>query len=221
MAEQVCGVVAQHFVQMRCHGCAGVHHGVTQGARHVALCGVNPHSFQTERGLFGGFTFQGAIHLTRIDGQLFAHFDLTLAAHYALEHDVISIGIDGQGIANANGLNQESQLGRQFFAHTFDAVHQLTAGVGVDQWNQAIANFKANQIDLIDIVPIQFFGLFQGGLRCLLCGCGFWYGRLVGNAPSQAGRGQCQGDEHQMRHARHKAQNSQDASRHIQSSRVG
>ena len=160
MAEQIGSVVAQNFVQVRGHSGAGVYHGVTQGASQVALRRINPDRIQTEGGLLRGLTFQRSINLTRVDGQFFAHFNLTLAANHTLQHNVIRIRIDGQSVANAHGLNQKAQLGRQFFAHTLHTVHQLTACFWVHQRNQTVANFKANQVHLIDIVPIQLFGLF-------------------------------------------------------------
>ena len=221
MTEQIGSVVAQNFVQVGGHSGAGIHHGVTQGARQVALRRIDPHSVQTKGGLLRGLTFQGAIHLTRVDGQFFAHSDLTLAANHTLQHNVIRIRIDGQGVANAHGLNQKAQLSRQFFAYTLHAVHQLTACFGVHQGNQAVANFKANQIHLIDIVPIQFFGLVQSRLSRLLCRRGYGVVLFLCNAISQACSAQCQGNEHQVRHARHQTHNGQNGSRHEQSRGIG
>ena len=112
--------------------------------------------------------FQRTVNLTRIDGQLFAHLDLTFATNHTLQHNVVRIGIDGEGVANANGLNQKAQLGRQFFTNTLHAVHQLTTGFGVHQGNQTVTNFKANQVHLVHVVPVQLFRLFQCSLRRLL-----------------------------------------------------
>ena len=159
--------------------------------------------------------------MTRVDGQLFTDSNLALTANHAFQHNVISIWIDIERIANSNRLNQKAQFSRQFFTHTLDAVHQLTAGFRVDQGNQAVANFKANQVHLIDIVPIQFFGLIQRGLSCLFGGGGFWHIDLVGNAPSQTCRNQSQDKKNHVGHARHQTNDGQNGSRQVQGCRIG
>ena len=173
--------------------------------------------------------FQRAVYLARVDGQLAAHLDLAFATHHALQDDVVGVGVDVQGIANAHRLNQKAQFGRQFFAHPFDAVHQLTAGVGVDQGNQAVANFQTNQIHLVDIVPIQFFHFgfgSAGGTR----GAGGGRTALTqtcrpilafDDQPANRGTRQAQGQKHQVRHTGHDAQQSQNTGGHEQSRGVG
>ena len=123
----------------------------------VALRRFDPHGFQTKCGFACGDAFQLAIHMTRIDRQLTADFDFALATHHAFEHDVVSVWVDVQVITDTHGLNQEAQLGRQFFTHAFDAGHQLAASFSVDQGNQAVTNFQTNQVDLVHIVPVEFF----------------------------------------------------------------
>ena len=221
MAEQISGVIAQHFVQVGGHGGTGVDHGVTQSACMVSLGGIDPHRVQAKRGLFGGLAFQWAINLARVDRQFTTDFDLTFAPGDALEHNVIRIGVDIQGIANPHRLHQKAQLGREFFTHAFDAAHQLTTGFRIDQRNQAVANFQTNQIHLVHVVPIQFFGFVQSRLGGSTDGFGFGRRLLLHDAPSHGGRGQSQGQEHQMRHPGHHAQNGHDAGSHEQGGRVG
>ena len=134
----------------------------------ITFSRINPDSIQAKGRLFGRLTFKGSVDLARVDRQLTTHFDLTFTSGHAFENDVIGIGIDVQSIANAHRLNQKAQLGRQFFPHAFDSTHQLPTRFGIDQGDQSITNFQANQIDLIDIIPIQLFRFIQSGL---CCGC--------------------------------------------------
>ena len=116
-------------------------------------------------------------------------------------------------------MDQEAQFGREFFAHTFDAVHQLATGFGVDQRDEAIPDFHANQIHLLHIVPIQLFGAIGGrgcdGGRILLCDL---FSQRH-EAHTRGGKRQQQEDE--VGHARHDAQQGQDACRDEQGRWVG
>ena len=87
--------------------------------------------------------------MARVDRHFTTDFDFAAATDHAFENDVVAVRVDIQGIANAHWLNQETQLGREFFTHAFDARHQLAAGFCVDQGNQAIANFQAHQVHLV------------------------------------------------------------------------
>ena len=219
MAEQLGGVLAKHLVEVGGDGRAGVDHGVAQGAGVVALRGVDPNRFQTKSGFFGFDTFKRAINLARVDGEFAPNHDVAFAAHRAIEHDVVGVGVEAQGVADAHGLDQEAQFCREFFAHTFDAVHQLAAGFGVDQGDEAVADFHANEVDLFHIVPIQLFGSVVGG-----CGRGY---RVVlldlfsqrHEAHTRGGKRQQQKDE--VGHARDHAQQCQDTGRDEQGRRVG
>ena len=188
-----------------------INHGVAECARVIALRRINPHRFETERWLFGRNAFEFAVHLTRIDRQFAAALDIAFAAHHAIEHDVINIRIKVERIANANWLNQETQFGRQFFTNAFDARHQLATGLGVHQWDQAIADFKTDQIDLINIIPIQFFRRIRFGFGGL--NLGFFSDVLFflnqHEAKACGGQSQCQEDH--MRHARHDTEDGQNA----------
>ena len=165
---------------------------------------------------------QFAIDLSGVDRQFTADFDLALATHHAFEHDVVAVGVDVQVIANTHRLHQKAQLCRQFFAHPFDTAHQFTAGFRVDQGNQTIANFQADQIDLVDIVPVQIFGSFgrSGGLRHGFLR-GFFFHLALDHQQAQPRGGSSQADEHQMRHAGHQSQYDQNNGRYKQRRRIG
>ena len=125
---------------------------------------------------------------------------------------MVSVRVNVQGVADAHGLNQKAQLDGEFFAHALDARHQLTACVGVDQRDQAIANLQPNQIDLINVIPVEFFGFINATFGCRTsdaCGAGF---RLVAAAQDHEAdtgttAGQQQKDE--VRHAGYQTQNGQ------------
>ena len=218
MAEQISGVVAQHFVQMGGDGGGCIDHGVTQGARMVALRWFDPHGFQAECGFLRWGAFQRAIDLARVDGHFAAHLDLAAPAHHAFENHVVRVGVDAQCVADAHRLNQKAQLCRELLAHTLNAGHQLPAGLGVHQRNQAVTDFQADQVHLIQVFPVQFLRCFHGRLRSR-------FGRLLGGffvclaaQNQQAGTG-ChsrQGHKHQMRHSGYQAQDRQDAGGHEQ-----
>ena len=165
---------------------------------------------------------QLAIHLPRVDGQFTAHFDLAFATHHAFEHDVVSVGVDVQVVANAHGLHQKAQLCGQFFAHAFDTAHQFAAGFNIHQRNQTVANFQANQVHLIDVVPIQIFGGLGGGSSLRL---GHLHRFIIDFASNhqqtQASGHRRQGDEHQVGHARDQAQSRQDDGGDKQSCWIG
>ena len=144
VAQHVRSVFTQDFVEVCRNSGGSIDHGVAEGTCLVALRRFDPHSFQTKCGFACGNAFQLAIHMTRIDRQLTADFDFALATHHAFEHDVVSVWVDVQVITDTHGLNQEAQLGRQFFTHAFDAGHQLAASFSVDQGNQAVTNFQTN-----------------------------------------------------------------------------
>jgi hypothetical protein len=62
-----------------------------------------------------------------------------------------------------HGLHQEAEFLGQFFAHALDAPHQFAALIAVHQRNEPIADFEADQIDGLHIVPGQL--LLLGGNR--------------------------------------------------------
>ena len=192
---------------MCCNGGTRIDNRITQRACGVALCRINPHRIQTESGLFGVNALDLAVNLSGIDRQLFAHFDLTLAAHHAIHGDVIGVGRQIQCITNAHRLNQEAQFSGQFLADPFDAWHQLTTGFRVHQGNQTIPNFQTNQVHLVDVIPIQLFR------RAAVSSLGWWCGRFdfingltadhhvadTGGQPSQR-------EENHVWHARYQTQ---------------
>ena len=165
---------------------------------------------------------QLAIHLAGVDGQFATHFDFAFAPHHALEHDVVGVRIDVQVVANANGLNQKAQFGRQFFTHAFDAAHQFAASVLVDQRNQAVANLQTTQLDLVHIVPVQIFGGLGGGSGlCHRFLGGFFFHFTANHHQAQTRSSSGQGDEHHVGHAGHQAQNGQDDGRYEQGGWIG
>ena len=78
---------------------------------------------------------------------------------------MVGVRVDAQRVADAHRLNQKAQLCGKLLAHTLDTGHKLPAGLRVDQRNQAITDFQTNQVDLIQVLPIQVFRCFQGRLR--------------------------------------------------------
>ena len=166
MAEQVGGVVAQNLVQMGGYRRAGVHHRVTERARVVTLRRVNPDRIQTKSRLFAGNAFQRAVHLAGVDGHFTADLDFAFAANHAFEHNMVRIRVNVQRVANTHRLNQKAKFHGQFFTHALDARHQLTAGLRVDQRDQAVADFQADQVHLVNVIPVQFFRLIQSAAFC-------------------------------------------------------
>ena len=194
------------------HGGSGIDHGVAQGAGMVALRGLDPHGLQAKRGFLGGRAFERAVDLAGVDGHFAAHFDLATAPDHAFEHDVVAVGVNAQGVADAHRLDQKAQFGREFLAHALDARHQLAACIGIDQGNQAVANFQAHQVHLVEVFPIEFLDGLGHGRRS----SGQLFGRIAGSGltaqhiKAQGGRARRQNDEHQVRHAGHQAQNGHD-----------
>ena len=90
------------------------------------------------------------------------------ATHHTVQYDVIHVGIQIQRVANTNGLYQKAQFSREFFTNALDSWHELPTRFGVNQGDQAVANLQANQIHLINVIPVQFFGRFSFVVGCLL-----------------------------------------------------
>ena len=125
---------------------------------------------------------------------------------------MVAVGVDAQGIANTHRLDQETQFGRQFFAHAFDARHELPARLGIDQRNQAVTDFQAHQIHLVQVFPVELFRLLCSGHGG---GGGDLFGRFgcgiaAKQIPAYASAERRQKDEHQMWHAGHHAQDGHD-----------
>ena len=219
VTHQFRGVVAQNLVHVGRDGCARIHHGITQSAGLVTPGGLDPDSFQTKSGLFGGLTFDFAVDLARVDRQFATHLDFAATTHHAVQNDVISVGLQIERIADAHRLHQKAQFRRELFAHAFDTRHQLAARLDVDQGNQAIADFKADQVHLLHIVPVQFLGAFIG-----------WQSRrgqtllqlhlFAHDHEAHPSRGGGQRQENQVRHTWHQTHDGQNAGRNEQSRHI-
>ena len=211
MADEVRRIFTQHFIQMGGDGRAGIDHGVAHGPGVISLRGFNPNRFQTKRRLQGFNAFELAIHLARVDGQITAHFDIALAPDNAFENNAIRIRIDVEVIANANGLDQKAQFGRQFLSDTFDSTHELATGFRVHQGNEAVADIEANQVDLVNVVPVQFFGRLHFGRIHLRLDLGLFFDFTANHHESNTRSGRGQGHKDHVWHARHQAQDGQNA----------
>ena len=73
------------------------------------------------------------------------------------------------------------------------------------------AGFQANQVYLINVIPIQFLGTLNNGGVLLGLLFGLDLNLLANHHQPKACRGQRQSNENQVWHARHQAQDQQDA----------
>ena len=212
VAEQIGCVIAQYFIQMGGHGSSRIDYGIAQGPGMVALRRLNPHRVQAEGRFGGGRALQIAVHLAGIDRHFATDFDFAAPAHHTFEHDVVAVRVDAQSIADTHRLDQKAQFGRQFFAYTFHACHQLAARLGIDQRYQSVTDFQAYQVHLVQVFPIKFLGLLSGGHGG---GLGHFFGGVGGGLaaqqyPAQTGGSSGQKDKHQVRHAGHYTEHRHD-----------
>ena len=75
---------------------------------------------------------------------------------HAGQADAIGIGRQLEVVADMHRLHQEAQLLRELAAHAANARQQLAALRLVHQRHQAEADFQADQIDRLHVVPGQF-----------------------------------------------------------------
>ena len=148
---------------------AGVHHGIAQGLRFILEGGIDPHGFQPEGRIPGVNSFQHAIHLPWVDGQLPVRIHLRFTNGDTHEGYAIGAGRKFQVVTYMNCRNEETKFLGKLPSHAPNAVHQLSALLLVQQGNQAVSHLETNGIHLGDFFPAQFrFTAFSGGRRLFL-----------------------------------------------------
>ena len=91
----------------------------------------------------------------------------------AADLDLIFARFEADVVTDAHRRHNDAQFGCELFADVGDAVEQVAALVGVDQRNEAVADFQTDRIDLE-----QIFGAFLRGDGFLFAG---FHGRFVGD----------------------------------------
>ncbi|MDT4836844.1 hypothetical protein FQZ97_705580 [compost metagenome] len=160
---------------------------------------------QAEGGVGGRGADERGADAARIDGQEHAGEDLALAHHHAAQRDAVGAGAQFQVVAHVHGRRQETDLLGEFFAHALDAREQVALAALVDHGDQAVAQFQAQQVDRLQVVPGGFAVVGGGGLVRHRCGFAFF----LETPPGDAAEDEREAQEHRVRHAGHDAEHEQ------------
>ncbi len=106
-----------------------------------------------------------------------------------------------------HGRRQEADLLRELAAHALDAGEQVALAVLVHQRDQAVAEFQAELVHRLQVVPAGFAVALRRGRGGALLG---WW-RLVREHPGGVAQQAGHGEEHQVGHAGNQAQQAQHA----------
>ena len=178
VAEQFVRVRLDDVAQVRGDDGAGIDHGVAERLRLLALRRARSRSPPCRRPDRASRCPAGLPN-TRpgIDRQLAIGIDDAIADRHARQADAIGVRRQLEVVADVHRLHQEAQLLRELAAHAADARQQFAALALVDQRHQAEADFQADQVDRLHVVPGQL-----ARARCSRR-------RVRGGAAAAAGRG--------------------------------
>ncbi len=209
-AEQFGGVRLDQVGELRRHHRAGIHHGVPEQLRLLAVFCADPGGGQAKTWVGGGHAGDRSQDFAGIDREKLANLRLACTHFHALEQDAVAVGFQLQVVANVHRRNQKADLAGELFAQRADAFEQFAVLIAVDHRNQAIAHFQCQNIHRRDVVPTHL-----RRFQCRCCGRfgGFvdgWWPRF--DRPCQAGQQARHQQEHGVGHARDQTQPGEDAS---------
>ncbi len=202
------------MAQVRGDDGAAIDHRVAERLRVLARGRLDPHRFHAERRILGVDALERPEHAARIDGHLALRIDLTFAHRHAAEVDAIAIRAEIQVVADVHGRHEEAEILRKLAAHAADAREQVAVLVLVHQRHEAIADFEAEQVDRLHVVPRQLAllgrtdGRVVGGRLRIGDRLGFRRVRsvlLLLDQPRAVTGGRAHREERDVRHARDQA----------------
>lgn len=145
------------------HG-TGIHHGIAERLRLVALAALDPHRIQTERRVLGCNAIERPEYLAGVDRQLAIRIDLRLGQADAHQRQAIGIGQQIEIVADMHRRHEKAEILRQLLAHALDSRQQLAPLIAIDQRNQPVADLQPDHVHRRHVVPAEFLG-FRRALR--------------------------------------------------------
>ena len=130
--EDLMGVQADEFGQMRRQDIRRVHHRIAHDPRLVYLFGRNPDGRQSERRFLAGSAIELALRLSGVDGQFGIGLQLETGDFRALELNDILARLQREIVGDPNRRNHESQFRGQLLPHAGDALEQRSPLLAVD-----------------------------------------------------------------------------------------
>src|SRR5690554_6476460 len=204
------GMTMQQVVEMGGNNGAGIHHGVSIDLGMLALGTINPYRRQAEGRVGGRRALKLPRHLSRINGEPLARVGFGTPDFSSLERNHIGIGTQLKVVANVYHGGQKADLLGELLAHALDPSQQLTVLPLIDQRDQAMAHFKPQRIDQLDIVPTGFGRLRRRRRRSIE----FLFHQapftLARQYPGQPAQQRSEDQEDQVRHPRYQTQQTHD-----------
>ena len=162
--EQVVRVTFDDFRDVGRQDRRQFHNGIPGKFRTFFLALGNPQRGQAERRLHGFDAAYFFCHRTRIHSQVRPAHKFAFANDRGAYLDPVLVGLELDIVTNADGRDNDSQLGSKLAANHGDSVEQVTALAHVHKRDQAVTYFELHGVDM-QVIFHLFFTL--GDRLCL------------------------------------------------------